>query len=211
MRMLICCYAMLSNLKIQFICAVSIQMSLSIIWCYTIVVSVPIQMISVHNGKPPVGKVSAQYMLAWYLSPWMSSLGKFKLATEERRLFCDHLVPVYLLIFWWVERWSVEWSGLLCLSCSKRLSLCLSKTIKILATWLILPVVTRSSQRLSHACVSLNTELWNCEWLIISVIVYLVVSYYLDTRSNSRANTCVNTWLLEGWYLLDWNQLASAM
>ena len=32
--------------------------------------------------------------------------------------------------------------------------------------------------------------LWNCEWLIISVIVYLIVPYYLDNRSNSRANTC---------------------
>ncbi len=47
------------------------------------------------------------------------------------------------------------------------------------ATWLILPVVIRSSQRLSHACVSLNTfKQWNCEWLIISVIVYLIVSHY---------------------------------
>ena len=77
--------------------------------------------------------------------------------------------------------------------------------------WLILPVVIRSSQRLSHACVSINLLLWNCERLIISVIVYLIISYYLDNRSNSRANTCVNTRLLEGWYLLDWNQLASAV
>ena len=37
--------------------------------------------------------------------------------------------------------------------------------------------------------------LWNCKWLIISVIIYLIVPYYLDTRSNSRANTCINTWL----------------
>ena len=27
--------------------------------------------------------------------------------------------------------------------------------------------------------------------------------YYLDNRGNSRANTCDNTRLLEGWYLLD--------
>ena len=72
------------------------------------------------------------------------------------------------------------------------------------ATWLILPVVIRSSQRLSHARLSINTLLWNCEWLIISVIVYLIVPYYLDNRSNSRANTCVNTHF--GWYLLDGNQ-----
>ena len=80
-----------------------------------------------------------------------------------------------------------------------------------LKTWLILPVVIRSSQRLSHACVS--SMIWpkNCEWLIISVIVYLIVPYYLDTRSNSRANTCVNTRPLEEWYLLDWNQPVSAV
>ena len=64
-----------------------------------------------------------------------------------------------------------------------------------IATWLILPVVIRSSQRLSHACLSINVLLWNCERLIISVIVYLIVPYYLDNRSNSRANTCVNTLL----------------
>ena len=34
----------------------------------------------------------------------------------------------------------------------------------------------RLSQRLSHACLSINNFiLWNCEWLIISVIVYLMV------------------------------------
>ena len=48
--------------------------------------------------------------------------------------------------------------------------------------------------------------LWNCEWLIISVIVYLIVPYYLDTRSNSRANTCIKPQLLDGAYLLDGNQ-----
>jgi len=69
---------------------------------------------------------------------------------------------------------------------------------------LILPVVIRSSQRLSHACLSINILLWNCERLIISVIIYLIVPYYLDNRSNSRANTCVNTF---GWYLLERNQL----
>ena len=31
---------------------------------------------------------------------------------------------------------------------------------------------------------------WNCEWLIKSVIVYLIVPTYLDNRGNSRANTC---------------------
>ena len=63
-------------------------------------------------------------------------------------------------------------------------------------TWLILPVVIRSSQRLSHACLSINVILWNCELLITTVIVYLIIPYYLDNRSNSRANTCINAWLL---------------
>ena len=45
--------------------------------------------------------------------------------------------------------------------------------------------------------------LWNCEWLIISVIIYLIVPYYLDNRGNSRANTCLKSRLLEGMYLLD--------
>lgn len=48
-----------------------------------------------------------------------------------------------------------------------------SQSVRI-RIWLILPVVIRSSQRLSHACVSVNLIVWNCEWLIISVIVYLV-------------------------------------
>ena len=45
--------------------------------------------------------------------------------------------------------------------------------------------------------------LWNCEWLIKSVIVYLIVPYYLDNRSNSRANTCKSPDSTEGLYLLD--------
>ena len=61
-----------------------------------------------------------------------------------------------------------------------------------IAIWLILPVVIRLSQRLSHACLSINESiLWNCVRLIKPVIVYLIFPYYSDTRSNSRANTCV--------------------
>ncbi len=67
------------------------------------------------------------------------------------------------------------------------------------ATWLILPVVICLSQRLSHACLSVNYFiLWNCEWLIKSVIVYLMVPIYSDNRSNSRANTCTKSRLLKG-------------
>ena len=58
-------------------------------------------------------------------------------------------------------------------------------------TWLILPVVICLSQRLSHACLSINNfVLWNCEWLIKSVIVYLMLHCYMDNCGNSRANTC---------------------
>ena len=38
----------------------------------------------------------------------------------------------------------------------------------------------------------------NCRWLIKTVIVYLMVSYYLDNRSNSRANTCMKAKLTDG-------------
>jgi hypothetical protein len=43
-------------------------------------------------------------------------------------------------------------------------------------------------------------------WLIKSVIVYLILTYYLDNRGNSAANTCVKVRLLEGLYLLDLSQ-----
>ena len=67
-------------------------------------------------------------------------------------------------------------------------------------TWLILPVVICLSQRLSHACLSMNRFiLWNCRWLIKSVIISLMVSRYMDSRSNSRANTCVKSRLRFGW------------
>ena len=80
----------------------------------------------------------------------------------------------------------------------------LSQTVVTIVTWLILPVVICLSQRLSHACLSINKfVLWNCEWLIKSVIVYLIIPYYLDNRGNSRANTCKKARLLEGLYLLD--------
>jgi len=40
--------------------------------------------------------------------------------------------------------------------------------------WLILPVVICLSQRLSHACLSISIIQRNCEWLIKTVIVYLI-------------------------------------
>ena len=48
--------------------------------------------------------------------------------------------------------------------------------------WLILPVVICLSQRLSHACVSISIIRRNCEWLIKSVIIYLIIESYMDNR-----------------------------
>ncbi len=59
--------------------------------------------------------------------------------------------------------------------------------------WLILPVVICLSQRLSHACVSISIVQRNCEWLIKTVIVYLILESYMDNRGNSTANTCFKT------------------
>jgi hypothetical protein len=104
-------------------------------------------------------------------------------------LFCSHLAFALLL------KWRPH---------SPRLVLAVEAMSKRIATWLILPVVICLSQRLSHACVSMNKfRLWNCEWLIKSVIVCLMVSCYSDNRSNSRANTCNKPRLLEGMHLLD--------
>jgi hypothetical protein len=57
--------------------------------------------------------------------------------------------------------------------------------------WLILPVVIRLSQRLSHACLSIDAI---CT-VKLRMAHYISNSlfdgpYYLDSRSNSRANTC---------------------
>jgi hypothetical protein len=59
-------------------------------------------------------------------------------------------------------------------------------------TWLILPVVIRLSQRLSHACLSVSN--YTVKLRMAHYISYNLLdsSYYLDTRSNSRANTCEN-------------------
>ena len=46
-----------------------------------------------------------------------------------------------------------------------------------IVTWLILPVVICLSQRLSHACLSISIIQRNCEWLIKTVIVYLIIEF----------------------------------
>ncbi len=72
-----------------------------------------------------------------------------------------------------------------------RCAISLWRVSRKVVTWLILPVVICLSQRLSHACLSINNfVLWNCEWLIKSVIVYLMLPCYMDNCGNSRANTC---------------------
>ena len=48
--------------------------------------------------------------------------------------------------------------------------------------WLILPVVICLSQRLSHACVSISIIRRNCEWLIKTVMIYLIIESYMDNR-----------------------------
>ena len=70
-------------------------------------------------------------------------------------------------------------------------------------TWLILPVVICLSQRLSHACLSINFSRWNCKWLIKAVIIYLMVAVtwitvvILELIHASKPN------FLEGLCLLD--------
>ena len=58
-----------------------------------------------------------------------------------------------------------------------------------LIIWLILPVVIRSSQRLSHACVSINNSTLKLRMAHYISYSLLEKMYYLDNRSNSRANT----------------------
>ena len=77
------------------------------------------------------------------------------------------------------DRYLYRFGCLLCSSCVVDLvsAVHVYATTQRNATWLILPVVICLSQRLSHACVSMNKfRLWNCEWLIKSVIVCLMVS-----------------------------------
>ena len=85
------------------------------------------------------------------------------------------------------------------------------KLCLMIVIWLILPVVIRLSQRLSHACLSISIIQRNCEWLIKTVMVYLIIEFYMDNRGNSRANTCWCAWLFEGRYLLDNNQYSSGL
>ena len=56
--------------------------------------------------------------------------------------------------------------------------------------WLILPVVIRLSQRLSHACLSTSTCIVKLRMAHYISYSLFDKAHYLDNRSNSRANTC---------------------
>jgi len=69
---------------------------------------------------------------------------------------------------------------------------------------LILPAIICLSQRLSHACLSINYIIrWNCEWLIKSVIVYLIVPTTWITVVILELIHAYNPDFSEGMYLLD--------
>jgi len=68
---------------------------------------------------------------------------------------------------------------------------------------LILPVVICLSQRLSHACLSISIIQRNCEWLIKTVIVYLIIKFTWITVVILELIHAVVPDSSEGPYLLD--------
>ena len=68
--------------------------------------------------------------------------------------------------------------------------------------WLILPVVICLSQRLSHACLSISVIQRNCEWLIKTVIVYLIIHIWITLGNLELIHAGVPDFV-EGRYLLD--------
>ena len=77
--------------------------------------------------------------------------------------------------------------------------------------WLILPVVICLSQRLTHACLSISFIRRNCEWLIKTVIVYLIIKFTWITVVILELIHAVMPDFLEGRYLLDNNQYSSCL
>ena len=69
-----------------------------------------------------------------------------------------------MLIGWYLINTALRESGT---------TACISSRI----TTVILPVVICLSQRLSHACLSISVIQRNCEWLIKTVIVYLIIEF----------------------------------
>jgi hypothetical protein len=81
------------------------------------------------------------------------------------------------------------------------------------ATWLILPVVICLSQRLSHACLSIRGRSFprNCEWLIKSVIVYLMMTLTRITVVILELIRAQNLDLTEGMHLLEQRPMSSLL
>ena len=75
--------------------------------------------------------------------------------------------------------------------------------------WLILPVVICLSQRLSHACLSISVIQRNCEWLIKTVIVYLIVTITRIPVAILELIRAHKPDFMEGLYLLDSNHLVT--
>ena len=146
----------------------------------------------------------------------ISNRGEVALLTEQQTALCEVSLKILssfarnfldkepLFLFRKqldLHRWGFDWRGrwAYALSCAGESELSLPQVLLVLraderiAIWLILPVVICLSQRLSHACLSINRIQWNCEWLIKTVIVYLIIEVYMDNRGNSRANTCIKT------------------
>ena len=78
----------------------------------------------------------------------------------------------------------------------------LKQLSSIAITWLILPVVICLSQRLSHACPSINSLLWNCEKLIKTVTVHLMMKLIWITVAILQLIHAYSPDFLEGWLLL---------
>ncbi len=92
----------------------------------------------------------------------------------KHKSFSEHgaLLP-YLLLGSYISLKNL--TTLYCLSHGRPLGDAAEWQCLRIVIWLILPVVICLSQRLSHACLSMNDIQWNCEWLIKTVIVYLTI------------------------------------
>ena len=65
-------------------------------------------------------------------------------------------------------------------------------------TWLILPIVICLSQRLSHACLSINFYTVTLRMAHQKSHSLFDGIHYKDTFGNSRVNTCIQTGLMKG-------------
>jgi len=68
---------------------------------------------------------------------------------------------------------------------------------------LILPVVICLFQRLSHACFSLSCVKRKPRMAHYNSYNIIDDLYHMDTYGNSRANTCIQTFLLDGLWVFE--------